>query len=142
MDKQTVLIVDDNPAELEILQEAIGEVCGNLAVIPVSTGEECLAVLSRDRQPQTSIPDLILLDLNMPGPGGREVLAMIKNDPDFCHIPVIIFSNSSLEQDVFDAHRLYANSFVTKPMGYTNLKILVHELFRYWLEIARIPVTH
>ena len=89
----------------------------------------------------TPKPDLILLDLNMPGSNGLAILSKIKSDPNLCHIPVIIFSTSKADKDVLDAHRLYANSYVAKPLGYEELKDLFRHLLHYWLQVAKIPCT-
>ncbi|MCL7489299.1 MAG: response regulator [Desulfobulbaceae bacterium] len=142
MNQQSILVVDDNQAEVEILKEAVNEVCPELTILAVYNGEDCLSVLRHIGQwVDTAKPDLILLDLNMPGSNGRAVLSKIKSDPQLCHIPVIILSTSAAEEDVFDTHRLYANSYIAKPLGYEELKTLVRQLLHYWLKVARIPAT-
>ena len=93
MNQRTIFVVDDNQAEVEVLQEAINEVNPELKFLAVFNGEDCLSVLRHSSQwADTATPALILLDLNLPGSDGRTILARIKSDPDLCHIPVIILS--------------------------------------------------
>jgi CheY-like chemotaxis protein len=140
--QQTILVVDDNQAEIEMLKEAISEVCPGLILQTVMSGEDCLAVLRRTgRGSDTARPDLILLDLNMPGISGRAVLAEIKSDPDLCHVPVIILTTSGTDKDVIDTYRRHANSYIIKPLSYSELKEMVGQLLHYWLQVARIPAT-
>lgn len=140
--QQTILVVDDNQAEIEMLKEAISEVCPGLILRTVMCGEDCLVVLRRTgMEGVTDWPDLILLDLNMPGMSGRAVLAEIKSDPDLCHVPVIILTTSGTEKDVIDTYRLHANSYIIKPLSYNELKEMVGQLLHYWLRVARIPAT-
>lgn len=140
MEQHVVLIVDDNLADVEMLSEAIAEVEPEVRIMSVYSGKDCLAALQREGEWEDSPrPDLILLDLNMPGIDGKGVLSRLKRDPKLCHIPVVVLTTSNLEKDVLDTHRLYANSFVSKPMGYENLKKLMEELLHYWLRIVRIP---
>jgi CheY-like chemotaxis protein len=82
---------------------------------------------------------MILLDLKMPGMDGHEVLAMIKTDPHFRHIPVIILTSSRLEEDILRAYDIGANSYLPKPgdaLGYSNIAT---ELHRFWVETAILP---
>lgn len=140
MEQRVVIIVDDNLAEVEMLKEAIAEVEPEVMVIAVYSGKDCLAMLRKEGEwAEAPQPDLIFLDLNMPGIDGKEVLSRVKSDPDLCHIPVVVLTNSNMEKDVLDTHRLYANSFVTKPLGFEKLKTLMEDLLRYWLRIVRIP---
>jgi len=142
MEQRTILIVDDNQAEIEMLKEAIGEVYPQLTLLAVMSGKDCLAVLRHSGQwSNTASPDLILLDLNMPGTDGRAVLAEIKNDPDLRHLPVIILTTSRAEKDVIDSYRRYANSYVVKSLDYDALRTMVRQVLDYWLHITRIPDT-
>lgn len=105
----------------------------------VCSGVDCMSLLNDASQWGNAIrPDLIFLDLNMPGSGGRELLPMIKNDPNLCHIPVIVFSNSSLENDVLDSYQLYANSFISKPVDYQDLLSLIRHVLHYWFNVTQI----
>jgi CheY-like chemotaxis protein len=84
-------------------------------------------------------PDLILLDLNMPGKDGREVLTEVKTDPCLSDIPVIIMSSSDSEEDIRTSYRLHANSYVVKPASLSNLYETVEAIEKFWLNTARLP---
>lgn len=142
MKQRTILLVDDNPAEIELFREALQEVNPNLRLLTATGGEDCLALIRQiEDQADVAGPDLILLDLNMPGSDGRSILARIKGSRELHHLPVIILSTSKHENDVLDTYRLHANSYVAKPLGFEELKILLRDLLHYWLRVARIPVA-
>lgn len=142
MDQRTILLVDDNQAEIEMLREAVDEVYPQFTLLAVMSGQDCLAVLRRSGQWKDTVhPDLILLDLNMPAIDGRAVLTEIKNDPELRHIPVIILTTSRAEEDVIDSYRRYANSYVVKSLNYDDLRMMVQQILNYWLHIARTPAT-
>ena len=140
MKQQTILLVDDNPAEIELFREALLEVNPKLHLLTATGGDDCLILLRQieDRTDATE-PDLILLDLNMPGPDGRSILGRIKGSRQLRHLPVIILSTSKEEKDVLETYRLQANSYVAKPLGFEELKTLLRNLLHYWLQVARIP---
>ena len=85
-------------------------------------------------------PDLILLDLNLPGKDGREVLAEIKGDPDLCRIPVVVLTSSVAEQDILNAYDLHVNCYVTKPVGLTEFVKVVKSIEDFWLTIVKLPI--
>jgi CheY-like chemotaxis protein len=93
----------------------------------------------RNEQEDTPRPDLILLDLNLPGKGGREVLAEIKADPDLRRIPVAVLTTSRAEQDVEQAYHLNANCYVTKPMDLDEFIAAVKTLISFWFNTAELP---
>lgn len=140
LEQRTILIVDDNQAEIEMLKEAVDEVYPQFTLLAVMSGKDCLDVLRRSGQwKDADRPDLILLDLNMPAIDGRAVLAEIKNDLELRHIPVIILTTSRAEKDVIDSYQRYANSYVVKSLDYEDLRTMVQQTLHYWLHIARIP---
>ncbi len=133
-------MVDDNPGDVRLTQEALkeGKVRNRLYV--VSDGLAALAFLRQSgpyaRMPQ---PGLILLDLNMPRKGGLEVLAEIKADPTLQRIPVVILSSSEAEEDVAKAYDLHANCYVTKPLSLERLAAALTSVEDFWFTIARLP---
>lgn len=103
----------------------------------------CLMRLARvwlTRRPR-SLPDLILLDLNMPVLNGREVLLEIKNDSRFCKIPVVIFTSSHAEDDVKSTYGSGANSCISKPTSLSGFARVVGSLDTYWLKLVRLPYS-
>lgn len=84
----------------------------------------------------TPRPSLIVLDLNLPGTDGRDVLKKLKQDPEFKTIPIVILTTSANTKDMELCYSYGANSYLMKPMSVPQLKIVVHSLFRYWLEMS------
>ncbi len=84
-------------------------------------------------------PALILLDLNLPKKGGREVLAEIKNDPELRRIPVVVFSTSVSEDDVLMAYNLHANCYIPKPTDMSQLIAVIRCIEEFWLTRVRLP---
>ncbi len=135
-----ILLVEDNLGDVRLTQEALkeGKVRNNLSV--ASNGEEALAFLRREGQfTGAPRPDVILLDLNLPGKDGREVLAEIKTDPNFRRIPVVILTTSQAEQDILKTYDLHANCYVTKPVDLDQFIEMVKSIEDFWLTIVKLP---
>jgi CheY-like chemotaxis protein len=84
-------------------------------------------------------PGLILLDLNMPKKNGRESLKEIKADPQLRQIPIIVLTTSKAQEDIFRTYDLGVNSFITKPVSFTELVEVMKTLTKYWFEIVKLP---
>ncbi len=135
-----VLLVEDNPGDVRLMQEALkdAKVRNNLNV--VYDGEEAMSFLRRqENYSGAPAPDLIMLDLNLPGKDGREVLEEIKNDPELKHIPVVIVTTSSAEEDILKSYSLHANCFVTKPVNLEQFVKVVHAIEDFWFTIVKLP---
>jgi CheY-like chemotaxis protein len=105
----------------------------------VRDGAEALEFLRRSgAHVAAPLPDLILLDLNLPRKNGREVLAEIKGDDRLRHIPVVILTTSQAEQDVLASYRLRANAYVTKPVELEQFLKVVASIEEFWLEIVKL----
>lgn len=136
-----ILLVEDSPGDARLTKEALkeGKVLNNLNV--VGDGVEALAFLRKEGPyVNTTRPDLILLDLNLPKKDGREVLAAIKNDPDLKRIPVVILTTSSAEKDVLKSYDLHANCYVTKPVDFEQFITVVKSVEDFWLTVVKLPV--
>jgi CheY-like chemotaxis protein len=135
-----VLLVEDNPGDIRLTREAFREK-GIPATLRVARdGMEALAVLRREGEHRSGrLPDLILLDLNLPKKDGREVLAEIKADPALRHIPVIVLTSSEAEQDIAKAYDLHANCFVTKPADLDQFFHVFDAIGEFWLETVKLP---
>ena len=131
-----VLLVEDNPADARLVREAVSEATVAAVLTWAATGE---AALDRLRDAAIPRPDLVLLDLNLPGTLGTEVLAAIKSDPRLLTIPVVVLSSSRARRDVADVYRLHANAYVAKPDGYDDALSLFAALGRFWMEAAVLP---
>lgn len=138
-----VLLVEDNPGDVRLMQEALrdSKVKNNLYV--VTDGEEAMSFLRREgKYYGATEPDLILLDLNLPGKDGREVLEEIKNDPALKHIPVVIVTTSAAEEDILKSYCLHANCYVTKPVNLEQFIKVVHAIEDFWFTIVKLPQKH
>jgi CheY-like chemotaxis protein len=135
-----ILLVEDNPGDVRLTREVLKEGRIHNTLNVASDGVEALDFLHRrgvyaDRKPQ----DLILLDLNLPKMNGREVLAAIKKDPGLKHIPVVVLTTSSAEEDVLSAYDLHANCYITKPVDLDQFVKVVQSIEDFWLSIVRLP---
>ena len=135
-----ILLVEDNPGDVRLIQEALrdGKVWNNPHV--VTDGEAALDFVYR-RGPFTQAPrpDMVLLDLNLPKKDGREVLAVIKSDPDLKRIPVVVLTTSKEEEDVLRAYNLAANCYVTKPVEFEEFMKVIRAIEDFWLTIVALP---
>ncbi|MBB2947028.1 CheY-like chemotaxis protein [Actinoplanes lutulentus] len=132
----SVLIVDDDDADSLIIEEALEASPMAPVIHRVADGVQALEYL---RGAGTKRPDLILLDLNMPRMGGREVLAEIKNDADLKTIPVVVLTTSQAELDVMASYNHHANAFVTKPLELEAFENAVRQINRFYGDIAVLP---
>ncbi|HID19699.1 MAG TPA: response regulator [Methanophagales archaeon] len=105
------------------------------------SGEEAMDFLYRRGKynHETSRPDLILLDLNMPGMGGKEFLRQIKEDEKMRMIPVVILTSSDSDEDILDTYNLHACGYIKKPVKLEDFKRVVKEINEYWFVICRPP---
>jgi len=135
-----ILLVEDNPADVELTQYLMkqGKIFVNLHV--AVDGFEALNFLRREGQyADVPRPDLVLLDLNLPGKDGREVLAEMKSDPNLKTIPVVVLTTSQADEDVLKSYNLGANCFITKPVGMEEFAKVVNSIEDFWFTIVRLP---
>ena len=128
-----VLLVEDDGNDVELTLHALQGAKLRNVVHVARDGAEALEFL------QSHVPDLILLDLNLPKLDGREVLERIKRDERLRPIPVIVVTSSSAEEDVAKTYRLNANAYVTKPIDPAVFLKAVNAIGRFWLEIVKLP---
>lgn len=135
-----ILLVEDNPADMRLVREALTEGGVGAQLHWVASGEAALAFLRRSGgDAGRPVPDLVLLDLNLQGMRGQEVLEEIKSDPALKGIPVLILSSSSARRDVLDAYAAHANSYLVKPDDFDQFLALVGILRAYWLSAVLLP---
>ena len=135
-----ILLVEDNPGDVRLIQEALrdGKVWNNPHV--VTDGEAALEfVYRRGIYADAPRPDMVLLDLNLPKKDGREVLAVIKSDADLKRIPVVVLTTSKEEEDVHRAYNLAANCYVTKPVEFEEFMKVIRAIEDFWLTIVALP---
>jgi chemotaxis family two-component system response regulator Rcp1 len=136
--KRTILLVDDNKADAELVKRSLSTGPGAPTLLVASDGVEALRML-RETSFHTALPDLILLDLNLPRKTGLQVLAEFKEDPALRHIPVVVLSSSNSERDVSSAYGLHANCFLTKPMDLDGFEEALRSIEEFWFSRALLP---
>lgn len=132
-----ILLVEDNPIDVKAALRAARqlEIVNQIEV--AETGE---AALDRIRQTEGAAPpDLVLLDLDLPGKHGLEVLAELKSDPALRRIPVVILTTSAADTDIAAAYDLGANAYVTKPLGLDAWRTLARQIEGFWFGTAQLP---
>ena len=138
--RAVVLLVEDDAADADLAREALAESSFATELHVVIDGAAALAFLRRaGAHADAPVPDLVLLDLNMPGLDGRAVLAEVKRDPALRDIPVVVLSSSASPRDVASAYALSANCYVTKPVGLTSYLATIRAIERFWLGVATSP---
>lgn len=132
--------MEDDPADIRLMQEVLREGTMPNRMWVARDGEEALAFLRKEgRFGDEFSPDLVLLDLNLPGKDGREVLAEMKADPKLSYIPVVVLTTSSAEEDVMRAYALHANCYVTKPLDLNRYIEVIAKIEEFWLSITTLP---
>ncbi len=138
-----ILMVDDDEDDRLLTEKALRKNRVSNPILFLNDGEELLDYLKQKGKftaPESSVrPCFILLDLNMPRVDGRKALGIIKADPALKKIPIVILTTSQAEEDIVKSYNLGANSFITKPVNFDNLVLLMESLKHYWLEIVELP---
>jgi CheY-like chemotaxis protein len=135
-----VLLVEDNPGDVRLTEGAFeeGRINNNLHV--ATDGEEAMDFLHRrEGYEDAPRPHLVLLDLNLPGKDGHEVLEEIRADEDLNRLPVIVLTSSKAEEDVIRSYELSTNAYLTKPIGPDEFMELVRSFEQFWFTMVRLP---
>lgn len=142
----TIVMADDDDDDYLLTKKALKESKLLNKLHRVKDGEELLEYLRHEGAYADGTvyerPGIILLDLNMPRKDGREALKEIKSDPKLRNIPVVVFTTSKAEEDIYKTYELGVNSFITKPVTFDSLIKVMQTLGTYWLEIVELPNTN
>jgi CheY-like chemotaxis protein len=137
-----VLIADDDPGDVLLITEALAVAGPDQAVHVVGDGRETVEFLRHEgRHAGAPRPDVVLLDLNMPGKNGRQVLAEIKADPDLASIPIVVFTTSQDPADINASYALHANAYVTKPINLDDFTAVVTAMDKFYIQVVALPQT-
>ena len=137
----SILLVEDDPADQKLIKTSLRNQRIANDLCTANSGEEGIDFLYRrgDYSDGTPRPDLILLDLNMPGMGGKEFLRQIKNDEELKKIPVVILTTSDAERDIIDSYKLHASGYVRKPVTLDEFKQVMEKIEEYWFMLCKLP---
>ena len=135
-----ILLVEDNEGDILLTREAFEEAKMFTNLDVVRDGKEAMDFLTRQgKYRDAEMPDLLLLDVNLPKKNGHEVLQFIKGHEDLKHIPVIILSTSSSPKDVNLAYNNYVNCFITKPVDANDFIRVITSIENFWISIVKLP---
>ncbi|WP_081211661.1 response regulator [Salegentibacter sediminis] len=135
-----ILLVEDNEGDILLTTEALeeGKIMNKLSV--ARDGQEALDFLNKKGVFQTSeLPDLILLDINLPRKNGHEVLKYIKTHQVFRSIPVIMLTTSSSQKDIDESYKNYANCYITKPIELNDFMKAISKIEDFWINLVKLP---
>jgi chemotaxis family two-component system response regulator Rcp1 len=135
-----ILMVEDNPGDADLTRDTLESGKLTLDISVAVDGAEALDyLLRRGRYTDANLPDLILLDLNLPKMDGRQVLAEVKKHEELQSIPVVILTSSNAERDVVQSYKLGANCYVTKPVDLTAFQSIVRSIEGFWFTVVKLP---
>ncbi len=136
----TILLVEDNPGDARLAQEALKDGGIQNQLFHVVDGVEAMAFLHREGEyADVPRPNLILLDLNLPRKDGREVLEEVRGDAELARIPIIILTTSQSEVDILRSYDLHANCYITKPVDFDQFVEVVRSIEYFWFTIVTLP---
>jgi chemotaxis family two-component system response regulator Rcp1 len=134
-----ILLVEDSPSDVRLMREALNATSLPVHVTLARDGVEAIDLLRQADLGLASLPDLVLLDLNLPRKNGREVLAEIKASPNWRHLPVLVMTSSRADEDIQQAYNLNANSYITKPDDLEGYEHVVRAIEDFWFLTATLP---
>jgi CheY-like chemotaxis protein len=135
-----ILLVEDNPADVELTLEAFEQSGVEHSLHVTTNGVDAIRFLRREGEfADAPRPAMVLLDLNLPRKGGREVLSEIKKDASLKTIPVVVLSSSGALDDVLSSYGLHANSYIQKPANFSRFLDVVKALDAFWFQVASLP---
>jgi two-component system response regulator len=135
-----VLLVEDDQGDVDLTLEVMGMSKLKVNINVVSDGVECMQYLLKEGEYKNRpMPDLVLLDLNMPRKDGRETLTEIKNDSNLRMLPVVILTTSDANEDIVRSYTTGANCYITKPVGLDQFTQIVSAIENFWFTVVKLP---
>ena len=135
-----ILLAEDNDNDVELTRQGFKRAKLLVNLHCVRDGEECLAFLRKQGEYiNAPTPDLILLDLNMPKIGGREVLAEIMGDDRLKSLPVVVLSTSEEGEEILKMYKMRCNSYIVKPVDFEQFLTVVRSIADYWFTVVVLP---
>lgn len=134
-----VLLVDDDPEDVDLTLEVMELSKLKLDINIARDGIEAVEFLEKQVKEELALPDLILLDLNMPRMNGHEVLSQLKSDKQLCRIPVVVLTTSSSDEDILKSYSTGVSCYVTKPVGLKEFSSVVEAVNNFWFTVVKFP---
>ncbi|MDQ2844163.1 MAG: response regulator [Acidobacteriota bacterium] len=139
MKRLEILLIEDSPSDVRLIREALRDAPAEVQITVARDGVEGMNYLLLAEAGRSRLPDLVLLDLNLPRKNGREVLTEIKASPKLKQIPVLVMTSSRAEEDVRDVYALNANCFITKPGDLEEYMKVIRSIEEFWFLAATLP---
>ena len=134
------MLVDDNPADIDLMLEILAGCKQQYHISSVTQGDDAISFLHRQAPySQAPCPDLVVLDLNLPGKDGRAVLKELKSDAKLSKIPIVVFTTSQSSSDIATSYELGANCYLRKPGNLNEYRAVVQSMADFWLGFATLP---
>ena len=139
MDRINILLIEDNEGDIILTQESLSESKIKNKVFIVKDGDEALKFLQTVKDP-SALPDIIIMDWNLPKIHGKEVLLTIKNDPKLKTIPVLVFTTTPSKSEILDVYDSRANCCISKPSNFTDYVNVIKTIEDFWMNRVRLPI--
>lgn len=135
-----ILLIEDNPGNIRLIQEAFKTVESKTVLRSVTNGDDAVDLLMEQATAESeSLPDLVLIDLNLPGRDGYEVSKFIRDSPQLCSSPTIVLTSSGASEDISRCYDAHVNAYLTKPTGIDEFASLVEAVEEFWFERVQLP---
>ena len=139
---RTILLIEDNPADQEMTRRALARANSNVVLEVVDDGEQAMDLLLRRdiyATIEAPLPQLVLLDLNLPKLSGKDVIRQVRGNDQLAHLPLIVLSTSYADEDILESYRLGCNSYLIKPNRFDQFVQTMEHLTSYWLSSVCLP---
>lgn len=140
MNEVHILLVEDNEGDIILTTEAFKDMQLENKISIVRDGEEALCFLRKqEHYADATTPQLILMDINLPGMDGKELLDTIKKDPELKEIPVVMLTSSAADADISECYDKHVNWYITKPIDYDKYTKVMHEIEAFYVSFVPYP---
>lgn len=140
MKKKTILLIEDSQDDIAFTQRAFNRNDHDIILLKATTTQTVLEILNNQKytSSQPFPPDLILIDIDINFANGLEILKTIRQDKRFQLIPIVVFSSSQNQKDIYRAIQNGANSYIQKPLTYKRYEMVIDQIAHYWFDIHRL----